>query len=100
MCTCEDVLAQSGGATIFAVVEMLRGGGALEVLHGQAVAQDVRLQVGTRPELPINKREEQTRGGGGCLQETLLGNSKRSPSGFARLHNSPRTKHSFSCVYL
>lgn len=50
--TCEDVLAQSRRAAIFAVVEVLRGGGALEVLNGQAVAQDIWLQVRTRAELP------------------------------------------------
>ena len=54
VCTCEDVLAQSRWATIFAVVEVLLwGGGALEVLHGQTVTQDVLLQVRTGPELFI-----------------------------------------------
>lgn len=50
-CTCEDVLAQTRWTSVFAVVEMLGGGGALQVLHWQAVAQDVRFQVGTRPQL-------------------------------------------------
>lgn len=49
--TCEEVLAQSRRAAIFAVVEVLRGGGALEVLDGQAFAQDVRVQVRTGAEL-------------------------------------------------
>ena len=65
MCTCEDVLAQSRGATVFAVVEVLRGGGALEVLHGQTVTQDVPFQVRTGPKLLItnhkNKHEMFTR---------------------------------------
>lgn len=60
-CTCEDVLAQSGRAAIFAVVEVLRGGGALEVLNGQAVAQDVWLQVRTRAELPTTNTQTHMR---------------------------------------
>lgn len=55
--TCEDVLAQSRRTTIFAVVEVLRGGGALEVLHGQTVTQDVLLQVGTGPKLSITNHK-------------------------------------------
>lgn len=56
--TCEDVLAQSRRAAVFAVVEVLRGGGALEVLKGQAVAQDIWLQVRTRAELPSTNTQE------------------------------------------
>lgn len=61
--TCEDVLAQSRRTAVFAVVEMLRGGGALEVLHGQTVTQDILLQVRTRPELLMmtNRRTSRTR---------------------------------------
>lgn len=51
MCTCEHVLAQRRRMAIFAVVEVLRRGGALEVLHGQTVAQDVLLQVRAGPKL-------------------------------------------------
>lgn len=36
---------------IFAIVEVLRRGGALEVLHGQTVAQDILLQVRAGPKL-------------------------------------------------
>lgn len=50
-CTCEDVLAHSRRAAIFAIVEVLRGGGALEVMNGEALAQDIWLQVRTRAEL-------------------------------------------------
>lgn len=56
--TCEDVLAQSRRAAIFAVVEVFRGGRALEVLNGQAVAQDIWLQVRTRAELPTTNTQE------------------------------------------
>lgn len=59
--TCEDVLAQSGRAAILAIVEVLGGGGALEVLNGQAVAQDVWLQVRTRAELPTTNTQTHTR---------------------------------------
>lgn len=54
--TCEDVLAQSSWAAIFAVVEVF--GGALEVLDGQAVAQDIWLQVRTRAELLTTNTQE------------------------------------------
>lgn len=42
---------------------MLRGGGALEVLHGQTVTQDILLQVRTGPELLMmtNRRTSRTR---------------------------------------
>lgn len=56
--TCEDVLAQSRRAAIFAVVEVFGGGRALEVLNGQAVAQDIWLQVRTRAELPTTNTQE------------------------------------------
>lgn len=59
--TCEEILAHPRRAAIFAVVEVLRGGGALEVLDGQALAQDVRLQVGTRAELPATNTQTHTR---------------------------------------
>lgn len=51
VCTCEHVLAQGGRTTVFAVEEVLRGRGALEVLHGQTVTQDVLLQVRAGPKL-------------------------------------------------
>lgn len=60
VCTCEDVLAQSRRTNIFAVVEVLRGGGALEVLHGQTVTQDVLLQMRTGPKLSITNRRKKT----------------------------------------
>lgn len=56
--TCEDVLAQSRRAAIFTVVEVFGGGRALEVLNGQAVAQDIWLQVRTRAELPTTNTQE------------------------------------------
>lgn len=59
--TCKHVLAQSRRAAIFAIVEVLRGGGALEVLNGQAVAQDVWLQVRTRAELLTTNTQRRMR---------------------------------------
>ncbi len=76
MCTCEDVLAQSRRTAIFAVVEVLRGGGALEVLHGQTVAQDVLLQVRTGPKLSITNVRKNRK----CLQE-MMRHFNRTPSG-------------------
>lgn len=58
VCTCEDVLAQSRWASIFAIVEMLRGAGALEVLHGQTVTQDILFQVRTGPELSCEDKQK------------------------------------------
>lgn len=75
--TCEDVLAQSRRTAIFAVVEVLRGGGALEVLHGQTVTQDVLLQVRTGPKLSITNIRLNRK----CLQEMMLSHFKRTPSG-------------------
>lgn len=51
---CEHVLAQCRRMAIFAIVEVLRRGGALEVLHGQTVAQDILLQVRAGPKLPTH----------------------------------------------
>lgn len=64
--TCEDVLSQARGAAIFAVergllrgsgaVEVLRRGGAMQVLDGQAIGQHVRVQVRTWPQLSIKRK--------------------------------------------
>lgn len=75
VCTCEDVLAQSGRTAIF-VVEVLRGGGAVEVLHGQTVTQDVLLQVRTGSQLSITNRRKNRK----CLQE-MVSHLYRTPSG-------------------
>lgn len=92
--TCEEVLAQSRRAAIFAVVEVLRGGGALEVLDGQALAQDVRLQVRTGAELPATNTQTHTR-----FVPGRMAGSERAPHGPQGLCNS-RRKQSFSSVSL
>lgn len=53
VCTCEDVLSQPRRSAVFPVVEVLRWGGALKVLHRQTVTQDILVQVGARPKLSI-----------------------------------------------
>lgn len=95
VCTCEDVLTQSRRTAVFAVVEVLCGGRALEVLHGQAVTQDVLLQVRTGPKLSITKIRINRK----CFQGMMLSHFKsKNCIWFALLHNI-RTKHSISCVY-
>lgn len=37
-CTCEDIWTEGRRTPIFAVAQLLRGGGVLKVLHGQTVA--------------------------------------------------------------
>lgn len=87
LCTCEDVLAQSGGAAVFhSVVAVLRGGGALQVLHGQTLTQDVLLQVGTWPKLSIKSRTigERTKN---VHEKMMVSHS----IWFARLHKDENT---------
>lgn len=93
--TCKDVLAQSRWTAIFAVVEMLRGGGGLEVLHGQAVTQDILLQVGTGPKLLVTNIIINRN----FLLKMMLTNFQRAPYGLQDCTTKEQNKASVLYIF-
>ena len=92
--TCEDVLAQSGGAQVFvqvlwvggAVQVLGRGVGALQVLDGQAVTQEVLVEMWAGPQLSIGaKRMRRQKATGGREGQRLAPERQKESPGLPKV---------------